>query len=192
MSYDLGKLGSVGQNVQIHESALIFNPEYVHIGHDVRVDCFVVISASENGVFVGNNVHVAAMVQIVGSGGRVTVEDFVSISSRATIYTSADDFSGNTLTGPTVPMHLRGVRTGPVTLRKHVVVGCGTIVMPNTELGVGSAVGALTFVNESVPPFAIVAGTPMKKIADRSRSLLDLEIQYEREKANHEPNPETV
>ena len=182
MSYDLSKLGSVGRNVVIHESVVIFNPSNVHIGHDVRIDCFAVISAGEAGIFIGNNVHIATMAQIFGGGGRVTLEDFTGISSRVSIYTASDDFSGAGMTGPTIPLKYKRLLTGSVTLRKHALIGCGSVVMPNTELGLGSAVGALTFVNENVPPFSIVAGSPMRKIADRKRTILELEILFARER----------
>lgn len=184
MSYDLRKLGSVGRNVSIHESVVIFNPGHVYVGNDVRIDCLAVISAGEAGVFVGNNVHIASMVQIFGSGGRVIFEDFSGMSSRSTVYTASDDYSGETMTNPTVPAQFKHVSTGPVTFRRHALVGCGSVIMPNTELGLGSAVGALTFVNSSVPPFTIVAGSPMKKIADRKRVILELEKQYELARAN--------
>ena len=179
MSYDLGQLGSVGQNVVIHESVVIFNARNVHVGSDVRIDCFTVISAGEEGVFIGNNVHIATMVQIFGSGGRVTFEDFSGVSSHSTVYTASDDYSGETMTNPTVPSQYKRIGEGPVTFRKHAIVGCGSVVMPDTELGLGSAVGALTFVNKSVPPWTIVAGSPMKKIAVRKRGILELERQYE-------------
>lgn len=184
MTYDLRKLGSVGRNVAIHESVVIFNPGHLHIGNDVRIDCLAVISAGEEGVFVGNNVHIATMAQIFGSGGRVTLEDFSGMSSRSTVYTASDDYSGESMTNPTVPAQYKRVTTGPVTFRRHALVGCGSVIMPNTELGLGSAVGALTFVNRSVPAFTIVAGSPMRKIADRKRVILELEKQYDVARTN--------
>ncbi len=175
MSYDLSLLGSVGRNVTIHESVIIFNPQQVHIGDDVRIDCMSMISAGAEGVHIGRHVHIAAMVQIFGSAARVTLGDFVGLSSRTTVYSATDDFSGETLTGPTVPMEFRGVRTGAVDIGRHVIVGCGTVILPGVTIGTGGAVGALSLVDRDVAEFTIVAGTPCRPIGERSRRLLELE-----------------
>jgi serine acetyltransferase len=43
-------------------------------------------------------------------------------------------------------------------------------------------VGALSFVNKSVPEYAVVSGNPLRKIGNRNREQLEtLEKQYETE-----------
>jgi galactoside O-acetyltransferase len=65
-----------------------------------------------------------------------------------------------------------------VTLERHVIVGANAVILPGVTIGEGSAVGALSLVNTSLPPWGIYAGTPARKINDRSRRLLDLEAEY--------------
>lgn len=173
------EFGSCGNNVTIHESAVFFSPKRIHIGNDVRIDCFCMISAGEEGVYIGNNIHLGAGAMIFGSGGRVTLDHFAGLSSRVSIYTATDDFVDGHLTNPTIPLKYRKTKTGPVTLRKHAIVGAGSIIMPGVELKEGASVGALTLVTRSVPEFAVVFGSPMRRITTRNKERLhELERQF--------------
>lgn len=177
---ELGKIGfgAVGRNVIIHKSAQIFSPQDIYIGNNVRIDCFSVLSAGKEGIHIGNNVHLAVSVLIFGGGGRVTLEDFSGLSSRVSVYTATDDYSGGYLTNPTVPDRFKNVMCGPVTFRKHVVVGSGSVVMPNVELGLGASVGALSYVRKCVESFAVMSGNPMKLVGRRDEKVLEMERLY--------------
>jgi dTDP-4-amino-4,6-dideoxy-D-glucose acyltransferase len=171
-------LGSVGQNVQIDKSVIFIKPEKVHIGNNVRIDAFCIFSAG-SGITIGNNVHIAAYVQLAGNGGHIQVSDFAGISARTSIYTATDDYREGYLTGPTVPDEYKKVRKGPVVLDKHVIVGCGSVILPNVTLKIGSSVGALTLINKDVQEYEIVAGRPPQLLGHRDKVRLhELESRY--------------
>lgn len=174
--------GSVGHNVRIHNSCIIFGGKKIHIGSHVRIDCFSLISAGEQGIFIGDHVHIAVGVCLFGSGGRIMVDDFAGISARTLLYTATDDYTSGHLTGPTVPDRYRRVVTGDITLNKHCVIGCASVVMPCT-LGLGATVGALSFVNKDVPDFEVVAGVPATRRSSRSREVLDSEKRLREEES---------
>jgi len=180
---ELEQLGiRVGANPSIHKSVLFFNPAKIVIGHHVRIDCLSMLSAGEQGIVIGDHVHIAAGAYLFGSGGKVVFEDFSSISSRVTLYTGTDDFLLGHMVGPTVPEKYRRVTTGDVILRKHAAVGSGSIVMCCT-LGVGASIAALSFVKKNVPDFDIMSGSPAAKIGTRRRMILDLEKRLREEEA---------
>jgi len=169
-----------GKNVQVHRSVLFFGGN-IRLGSDVRIDCHCVVT-SKSPVVLGSNIHLAAGVYIYGSSG-VTLEDYVGVSSRCVIFTTSDDYSGGYLTNPTIPDGFRKVYAAPVLIQKHVVIGCGSIIMPGVTLHQGSSIGALSYVNKSVPPNMIVSGHPLRKIGTRNASLLkQLEIEYENQR----------
>jgi acetyltransferase-like isoleucine patch superfamily enzyme len=172
------QVGSKGANVSIHDTVQFFNPANVFIGDNVRIDCFCVLSAGTEGIHIGNNVHIAAGVYVFGGGGKVEIEDFAGISSRVSLYTASDDYSGGHMTNPTVPDRYRQVRRGGITLRKHAILGAGTVVMPGVELGLGASVGALSFVNKNVKEFLVVSGNPLRLVGTRNRRVLELEKEY--------------
>lgn len=172
--------GSIGKNVSISSNASFYGIERIHIGNDVRIDDFCVISAGSGGIYLGNNIHIAVYTSLIGAG-KITISDFCNISSRVSIYSSNDDYSGKTLTNPTIPKEFTNVTHSDVRLEKHVIVGCGSVILPGVVLEQGAAVGALSLVKENCSSFCIYAGNPAKLIGKRKRDLLEIEnkfIQY--------------
>jgi dTDP-4-amino-4,6-dideoxy-D-glucose acyltransferase len=170
-------LGGVGKNVRLDRTAIILNPAGLHIGDDVRIDAFCLISAFGAGVSVGRHVHIAAGAYIFGGGG-VTIDDFAGISARSIIYSTNDDYSGEHLTGPTLPPEFTNVTTAPVHIGRHAVLGAGSVILPGVVFGEGSVCGALSLVKRNVSPFTMVAGTPAREVKSRSRRLLELEREF--------------
>jgi galactoside O-acetyltransferase len=174
---DLG-FASVGHDVQISERAVFYNCSKIVIGSHVRIDDFVVISAGEGGIHIGNYVHIAIFCSLMGAD-QITLADYSGLSSRVSIYSSNDDYTGQFMTNPTVPIALRRVRQAPVALKKHVIVGSGSVILPGAVLEEGVAIGALSLVKERCEKFAIYAGQPAKRIGTRLDSLLTLQHQLE-------------
>ncbi len=176
---DLG-LKSLGKNVMISEKASLYGCQNMEIGDFTRVDDFAILSAGAGGIKLGRYVHVACYASVIGRG-RIELGDFSGISSRVSIYSSNDDYSGRFMTNPIVSAKYTNITHGPVTLGKHVIVGAGTIILPNVTLGDGSAVGALSLVNRSCEPFKIYSGIPAEFVKNRERTLMDMEQQFLRE-----------
>ncbi len=170
-------LRSFGKKVYISDKASIYNPGAIQIGDNVRIDDFVVISAGEGGVKIGSNIHIAIFSSLIGQG-HIELRDFCNISSRVSVYSSSDDYSGNSLTNPTIPNDFKTVVNAPVIIEEHVIIGSGSVVLPGIVLGKGCAVGALSLVNANLDPFTIYAGIPVKRIKQRSKVILELEKQY--------------
>ena len=167
-------LASVGINVQISDRASFYGLGRIHIGNNVRIDDFCVLSAGEGGIQIGNHIHIAVFTSLIGAG-KIELSDFCNLSSRVSIYSSSDDYSGATLTNPTVPDKYKNVHHAPVYLGRHVIVGCGSVILPGIRLEEGVAVGALSLVSQNCLPYGIYAGNPAKRIKERKRDVLELE-----------------
>lgn len=176
---ELKKIGfkSIGDNVLISNKCSIHNAKNIEIGNNVRIDDFCFISAGIGGIKIGNNIHIACFALMAGAG-QIIVEDFSQISSRVVILSSTDDFSGECLVGPCIPSEFKNVKSAPVHLMKHSVVGTGSTILPNVIIKEGGAVGAMSLVKNNVGEFEIVAGIPAKKIKDRSKTMLQIELKY--------------
>lgn len=159
---------SVGEDVRVTRHALFFNPGQISIGNRARIDAFAIITASSAGVAIGSNVHISAHTLVNGSGGRVVFEDFSTIAPNVCIWTTSDDYTGGTLTNGTIPSQFKRNTTGPVTIGRHVIIGTGSVVLPNVHLQEGASVGALSMVIQDVPAGHVVCGCPAKKIKLRS------------------------
>jgi galactoside O-acetyltransferase len=173
---ELEELGfrSLGENVKISRLASIHGAERITVGSNSRIDDFCVLSAGEGGFSIGSYVHIAAGATLIGAA-KIVIEDFGGLSSRASIYSSNDDYSGRFLTNPTVPSEFTNVKHADVLIGKHVIIGSGSVVLPGLVLEEGVAVGALSLVTKNCKSFGVYVGNPARKIKNRSRGLLGLE-----------------
>lgn len=182
---------TVGNNVQISERASIYGASRISLGSNVRVDDFCILSAGEGGISIGNNVHIGAAATLIGRGA-IELADFCNLSGRVSIYSSSDDYSGQTMTSPMVPEQYKKVDTRSVSLGRHVIVGCGSVLLPGTTLAEGCAVGALSVVSGEWPEFTILAGSPARTRGERSKALLQLEEEFQaiNERPKHSGGPD--
>jgi acetyltransferase-like isoleucine patch superfamily enzyme len=167
----------VGKNVFISEKASFYNPQNISIGNNIRIDDFCVLSAGSGGINIGNFVHIAVGTTLIGKG-CITLSDFSNLSSRVSVYSSSDDYSGQYMTNPMIPEEYLGVNHADVLIGKHVIIGCGSVILPGVKLLDGVAVGALSLVKHSCQEFGIYAGNPAVWIKERNRNLLSLEEYF--------------
>ena len=176
---ELAMLGlkQCGKNVLISRRTSIYSPQTIALGDNVRIDDFCILSGN---IKIGSYVHIAAYCALYGQEEKISIADFVGLSSRVSIYTFSDDYVfGSSLTNPTVPEKFKlKFDKGPVTLEKHVLVGAGSVIMPNTTVGIGAALGALSLVRGTIAAWTIHRGNPAKPVGKRrSDRILELERQ---------------
>jgi len=169
-------LRACGEDVQIYPRAHLVSPEVVSIGDSVVIDDFVFLVGGVE-TRIGSFVHLASFSSYLGRG-RLVIEDFVSVSSGARIYTGIDDFLGGSLVGPGVPAPYRQPERSSLHIGRHALVGANAVVFPGVTLGEGCAVGALSLVNRDCEPWTIYGGVPAKPLKARPRErILELERQ---------------
>ena len=156
---------SVGDNVLIDDTVVIYGAPHVSFGDNVRVDSGVQLTGGPDGpLVVGDYVHISAMARVLASSAPVTVSDFCGIAPGALIFSASDDYSSGALTGPLVPPDLRNATVGAVFLGPHVVIGANSVVLPGATLEFGASVGALTVVRRSLGRGEVVYGNPMRRM----------------------------
>lgn len=161
----------LGQNVLISDKVSIYGAARIALADNVRIDDFCILSAGTGGITIGRHVHIAAYCSLIGHAA-ITLADYAGLSSRVSIYSSSDDYSGAAMTNPTVPEDFTNVQHAPVSLGRHVIVGCGAVILPGAILEEGVAVGALSLVSRPCAAFGIYSGVPARRVKERSRDLL--------------------
>ena len=164
-----------GEDVYISRKASIYSPGKISIGNHVRIDDFCILSGR---IEIGDYIHVAAYSALYGGSEGIFIDDFANISSRVSIYSVSDDYSGNTMTSPLVPEEYKAVDSRPVYIEKHVIIGSTSVVLPGTILREGSSFGSFSFINHDSESWSINAGIPFKKMKDRERKVLELEKEF--------------
>lgn len=170
----------LGVNVKISDKASIYNPELMEIGDNVRIDDFCVISGK---VILGRNVHVAIFCNIGGGELGVTLEDFSGLAYGCHVFSQSDDYSGRTLTNPTVPDKYKHETKSPVLIKRHSIVGTCSVILPGVILEEGTSVGAMSMITKSTEPWSIYFGIPAKRLKARKKELLELEQEYLRDES---------
>ena len=169
---------TIGKNLQISRKASFYGTERISISDNVRIDDFCILSAGEGGIEIGSHIHIGVNSSLIGAA-KITLADYCNISSRVAIYSSNDDYSGEYMTNPMVPVKYTNVQHSEVTIGKHSIVGCGAVILPNVTIGEGCAVGALSLVTKSLSSWGVYVGIPAKYVKNRSKKLLTLEKLFE-------------
>jgi len=169
---------ALGKNVKVSDKASIYNPETIEIGDHSRIDDFCVVSGR---VKVGKYVHLAPFCLVAGGDVGITMDDFSGLAYGVKVFAQSDDYSGKTLTNPTVSDAYKNERKAAVRIGRHVIIGTGSIVFPGVDLADGCSVGAMALVSKSTEPWGIYTGNPARRVKDRKKDLLDLEAQFLRE-----------
>ncbi len=166
---------SLGKGVKISDRAAIYNADDIEIGDFSRIDDFCVISGK---VSIGRNVHIAVYSHIAGGSEGVTLDDFSGLAYACHVMAQSDDYTGRSMTNPTIPSEFKKEIKKSVHIGRHCIVGAQSVILPGVTLGDGSSVGALSLVTKSTDPWTINFGNPAKRIKDRKRELLAYEASY--------------
>ncbi len=166
---------ALGKNVKLSRKAMVYNAEKISIGNDVRIDDFCILSGQ---ITFGNFIHIAVCTRLSGSTGGLTIRDFAGVSYNCTVIASSDDYSGEFLTNPTVPLKYKKLMPAPVVLERHSLIASHCFIGPGVTIGEGTAVGAMSMVLKSLEPWSIYVGIPARRLKDRKRNLLELEKQF--------------
>lgn len=165
-------LKKYGNNVLISKNAIFYNPEFVEIGDNVRIDDFTTISGK---VVLGNYIHIAQFCGLYGGSEGIYMDDYSGVSSRVSIYATSDDYSGKYMTNPMVPEKYEHEIRKAVYIDRHVVVGTTSVILPGVRIAEGTSVGSMSLVNKSLDAWGIYVGIPAKKIKNRDKNILNLE-----------------
>jgi acetyltransferase-like isoleucine patch superfamily enzyme len=166
---------SLGQNVLISDKASIYNFNEIEIGNNSRIDDFCVVSGK---VSLGRNVHIAVFCNVAGGEKGVVMEDFSGLAYGCHVFSQSDDYSGKTLTNPTIPDRFKSEKKAAIYIGRHSIVGTSSIILPGVTLAEGTSIGAMTMVTKSTEPWSIYFGIPAKKIKNREKNILELEKKY--------------
>lgn len=166
-------------NVLISRKASIYSAGMISIGDNVRIDDFCILSGR---IEIGNNIHIAAYSALYGGKDGIYINDYANLSSRVSVYSVSDDYSGETMTNPTIPDKYKNVESAPDIIDRHVIIGSTSVVMPGVTLREGSAFGCFSYINRDSEPWSINVGIPFRKVKERKRDLLALQSDYEIEK----------
>ena len=171
-------LKAYGEDVHISRKASIYGAGNISIGSHVRIDDFVFLSGH---IEIGDYVHIAPYSALYGEKEGIFIGDFVGISSRVTIYSATDDYSGTAMTNPVIPEEFKNVQRGAVHIQKHALIGTTSVVLPGVTLREGSSFGCFSLIMKDSKEWSVNFGIPARKLYDRKKDLLKYEEDFFKE-----------
>jgi len=77
----------------------------------------------------------------------------------------------------------KSIKANPIKIGKYCWIGANAVILPETELGEYTVVGAGAIVTKSFPPYCIIAGNPAKVIGYRCEKCKSKMIKIVNEKS---------
>ena len=162
---------SLGINVKISRKASIYKVENMKIGNNVRIEDYCVLNGD---ITLGDNCMICVFCLLDGNSG-IEIGENVTLAARCSIHSGSDDYSGKSLFGCFAPKNLRKFRTAKkVVIKNHCLLGDSCIIFPGVTLNEGTAIGGNSLVKKDTDEWSIYAGSPARKIKERSRDVLEL------------------
>ncbi len=168
---------SVGEHTRVSRKSSLYGITGT-IGSHVRVDDFCILKGN---ITLDDYVHLAAFCMISGAHAPVTIGRHVGISTRLSLFTASDDYSANTLGGPTTPSEYTTQIVGPVTIGTGTMIGAHCVILPGVTIGVGASIGAGCIVTGSLPHGAILRA-PQSTLKQRWRDWSAIRAMSEKVK----------
>lgn len=142
----IGKGFIAGRGCRIEAYPVInSNKKILHIGEHVEINDYVHITCSES-VVISNNVLIASKVLI-------TDLNHGNYSKSGGMQDHPDSEPGK-----------RQLFTNPVFIDENVWIGESCCILPGSSIGKGSIIGAMSVVNNIIPPYSIAVGIPAKVV----------------------------
>jgi dTDP-4-amino-4,6-dideoxy-D-glucose acyltransferase len=166
-AYFKRRLASLGKNTIIDVGVYFFGPKNISIGSFTWIDSGVRLEALLGEIKIGSRVHLAPYT-IIGARSAVIIEDYAGISAGVKIYSGSESpVQGKHMSGPMVPEYQKAFTSKPIRIGRDSFVGANSVLIPGANLETGAVLGALSFLNKSIPSWEIWIGSPAKKISSR-------------------------
>lgn len=134
---------SVGRNPRVSVKCSFYGIDG-DLGDNVRIDDFCVLKGK---LHIGSFVHIASFGLVSGAHDRITIGDFVSLAARCTVLTGSDDYGASESLNNS---EYAKVIKGPVSIGLGTIVGAGSLILPNVDIGVGVSIGAHCIIDKDV------------------------------------------
>jgi galactoside O-acetyltransferase len=172
-------LGSCGENVFIGDHVIFTNPKEIHLGNNVRIDPFTLITTA---LMTGNNVQITAGA-VLGGGAKhmIILGNWTFIGYGSKLFCASEDYSGDF--GPVNEFWgSNKIFRGDITFKDFSGIASDVIVMPKVTIPEGCTIGAKSFVysSEQLEEWSIFIGNPLIRHRHRNKkNVIDLSKDLE-------------
>ncbi len=135
----------------------------IQFGRGTVVKAYVIVQTAGGEIRFGRECALSNFDHFSTGEGDVIVGDFVRFAPNCTIVGGSKavaDRNRRIIDQPET-------RPNGITIGDDVLIGAGSVILPNSQIGSGAVVGAGSVVQGKIPEYAIVAGSPARIIGER-------------------------
>ena len=143
---------------------VVLNSRNSEISKGVVFHNWKVINRFGNNIFIGENTFINSCSEI-GSFSSISSGVKIGLKNHNLDLVSTSPFFYNP--SKTWGIKNKSSKVQPCRIGADVLVSANSIIMEGISLGVGSIIGAGSFVNNDVPPYAVVGGVPARVLKYR-------------------------
>jgi acetyltransferase-like isoleucine patch superfamily enzyme len=157
--------GAYGKDVYIEPGVVINRPRFVQVGDHVRIKRNTSINlhpkdkrSKEILLFIGDHVIISESC-FISACNRIVIEENVGISPNVMVIDNSrkpGDISR--------PSKEQDLEIGYVHIGADSWIAYGACVLPNVTIGRHCIIGALSVVNQDIPPYSVAVGSPAKVV----------------------------
>ena len=160
----------VGRDTIIEDGAEIncLAKQGIHLGHRVSIGKYAIIRPANLyggpmgvGLVMGNHSNIGPY-NYIGCSGKITIGNNVMLGPRVSIYAENHIFESTEQT-----IQSQGVERLAVTIEDDCWIAANAVILAGVTIGKGSVIAAGALVNQSVPPYSVMAGVPARLIKSR-------------------------
>lgn len=123
-------------------------------------------SLKQNNVFIDDYCVIQSQTNFISNKGKLIVKKYSVISSGCIIVPGSHQLTVGVPFYLTTTNHINDVERD-IVIEEDCWIGAGCILLPKSHICRGAVVGAGSVVNQVVPPYAVVVGSPARIISTK-------------------------
>jgi acetyltransferase-like isoleucine patch superfamily enzyme len=134
----------------------------IAFGKGTVVKPFAILQTQGGRILTGENCAISSFNHISTGIEDVMIGNYVRIGPHATIMGGSRNFERKDQL-----IIQQGSYHKTIIIEDDVLIGASVTVLPGSRIGKGAVIGAMSLINQDIPPYSIVAGIPAKIIGKR-------------------------
>lgn len=156
-------LGKCGLNFKLGYSSELLNPKYFEIGDNFYSGPYgYFVTNKNNPVQIGNSVMFGPYCKIIGGNHNKSYNE-------SHLYYNKDID------------HMQS----KILIEDGVWIGASTVILSGAKICEGTIIGAMSLVNNYVPPYTVAVGIPVKKLKRRFDRIEDMHLMLANVKSKY-------
>jgi acetyltransferase-like isoleucine patch superfamily enzyme len=135
----------------------------VQFGRQTVVKAYAVVQTTGGEIRFGRECALSSFDHFSTGEGDIIVGDYVRFAPNCTVVGGTKSVAARDKRIVDQPE----VQSNGISIGDDVLIGAGTVILPNTQISRGAVIGAGSVVQGEVPEYAIMAGSPAKVIGHR-------------------------